>query len=140
MSRGFRELENITADLGIEAWGHSLEDAFSSAAHGLAALLSELPGGEQPLEKDIHLEADSLSTLLVQFLNEIIYLEETQDFLPGAVKHLTLTGNRLDATLTGAAYDPEIHTLNAQVKAATYHGLEIVDEGETVRIKVIFDV
>ncbi len=140
MSRGFRELENITADLGIEAWGHSLEDAFSSAAHGLASLLSELPGGEQPLEKDIHLEADSLSTLLVQFLNEIIYLEETQDFLPGAVKHLTLTGNRLDATLTGAAYDPEIHTLNAQVKAATYHGLEIVDEGETVRIKVIFDV
>ncbi len=140
MSRGFRELENITADLGIEAWGHSLEDAFSSAAHGLASLLSELPGGEQPLEKDIHLEADSLSTLLVQFLNEIIYLEETQDFLPGAVKHLTLTGNRLDATLTGAAYDPEIHTLNAQVKAATYHGLEIKKEGDTVRIKVIFDV
>ncbi len=140
MSRGFRELENITADLGIEAWGHSLEDAFSSAAHGLASLLSELPGGEQPLEKDIHLEADSLSTLLVQFLNEIIYLEETQDFLPGAVKHLTLTGNRLDATLTGAAYDPGIHTLNAQVKAATYHGLEIKKEGDTVRIKVIFDV
>ncbi len=140
MSRGFRELENITADLGIEAWGHSLEDAFSSAAHGLASLLSELPGGEQPLEKDIHLEADSLPTLLVQFLNEIIYLEETQDFLPGAVKHLTLTGNRLDATLTGAAYDPEIHTLNAQVKAATYHGLEIKKEGDTVRIKVIFDV
>jgi len=140
MSRGFRELENITADLGIEAWGHSLEDAFSSAAHGLASLLSELPGGEQPLEKDIHLEADSLSTLLVQFLNEIIYLEETQDFLPGAVKHLTLTGNRLDATLTGAAYDPEIHTLNAQVKAATYHGLEIEKEGERVTIKVIFDV
>ncbi len=140
MSRGFRELENITADLGIEAWGHSLEDAFSSAAHGLASLLSELPGGEQPLEKDIHLEADSLSTLLVQFLNEIIYLEETQDFLPGAVKHLTLTGNRLDATLTGAAYDPEIHTLNAQVKAATYHGLEIEKEGDTVRIRVIFDV
>jgi len=140
MSRGFRELENITADLGIEAWGHSLEDAFSSAAHGLASLLSELPGGEQPLEKDIHLEADSLSTLLVQFLNEIIYLEETQDFLPGAVKHLTLTGNRLDATLTGAAYDPGIHTLNAQVKAATYHGLEIEKEGERVTIKVIFDV
>jgi SHS2 domain-containing protein len=140
MSRGFRELENITADLGIEAWGHSLEDAFSSAAHGLASLLSELPGGEQPLEKDIHLEADSLSTLLVQFLNEIIYLEETQDFLPGAVKHLTLTGNRLDATLTGAAYDPGIHTLNAQVKAATYHGLEIKKEGDTVRIRVIFDV
>ena len=140
MSRGFRELENITADLGIEAWGHSLEDAFSSAAHGLASLLSELPGGEQPLEKDIHLEADSLSTLLVQFLNEIIYLEETQDFLPGAVKHLTLTGNRLDATLTGAAYDPGIHTLNAQVKAATYHGLEIKQTRGRVTIKVIFDV
>jgi SHS2 domain-containing protein len=140
MSRGFRELENITADLGIEAWGFSLEDAFASAAHGLASLLSELPEDNQPLTRQIRIEAESLPSLLVQFLNEIIYLEETQDFLPGAVKHLTLTGNRLNATLTGAAYDPEIHTLNAQVKAATYHGLEIDQSGQQVKVRVIFDV
>lgn len=140
MPGGFKELDNITADLGIQAWGPSLPDAFASAALGLASLLSDQPEGDQSLEKNIQIEADSLPALLVRFLNEIIYLEETQDFLPGAVKHLTITGNRLDATLTGAAYDPEIHTLNAQVKAATYHGLEIDQSGNLVKIKVIFDV
>ena len=49
MSGGFRELENITADLGIEAWGLGLEDAFTSAVHGLASLLSDSSEGDQPL-------------------------------------------------------------------------------------------
>ena len=140
MSGGFRELENITADLGIEAWGFGLEGAFASAVHGLASLLSDLPGGDQPLTRQIRIETGSLPSLLVRFLNEIIYLEDTQSFLPGRITHLKIQNNNLDATLTGAIFNPEIHTLNAHIKAATYHGLEIVEEGETVRIKVIFDV
>jgi len=140
MSRGFRELENITADLGIEAWGEDLEDAFASSAHGLASLLSDLPGGDQPLTRKIRIEAESLPGLLVQFLNEIIYLEETEDFLPGKVTHLKILNNDLDVTMTGAIFDPEIHTLNAHIKATTYHGLEIDQSGNIVKIKVIFDV
>jgi SHS2 domain-containing protein len=140
MSGGFRELENITADLGIEAWGSSLEDTFASAVHGLASLLSDLPEGDQPLSRKIRIEAGSLPSLLVQLLNEIIYMEETEGFLPGKVTHLKIHNNRLDATMTGAIFDPEIHTLNAHIKATTYHGLEIVEEGGEVRVRVIFDV
>ena len=83
MSGGFRELENITADLGIEAWGLSIEDAFASTVHGLASLISDLSGGDQPLARKIRIEAGSLPSLLVQLLNEIIYLEDTEYFLPG---------------------------------------------------------
>jgi SHS2 domain-containing protein len=140
MSKGFRELENITADLGIQAWGKDLEAAFASAAHGLASLLSDLPESEQPLTRRIRIKTGSLSSLLIQFLNEIIYLKETKSFFPGKVTRLKIQHNNLDATLTGATFDPEIHTPNAQIKAATYHGLEIVEEGDEVRIKVIFDV
>jgi len=140
MSRGFRELENITADIGIQAWGAGLEDAFASAAHGLASLLSDLPESDQPLSRRIRIEAGSLPSLLVQFLNEIIYLEETEGFLPGTVKTLTIDNLCLEADITGASYDPDHHALLAQIKAATYHGLEIVEKGETVRIRVIFDV
>jgi SHS2 domain-containing protein len=140
MSGGFRELENITADLGIEAWGLSIEDAFASTVHGLASLISDLSGGDQPLARKIRIEAGSLPSLLVQLLNEIIYLEDTEYFLPGKITHLKIRNNHLAATLTGAIFDPEIHTLNAHIKAATYHGLEIVEKGDEVRVKVIFDV
>ena len=140
MSGGFRELENITADLGLEAWGTNLEDAFASAAHGLASLLSNVSEGDQPVTRQIRIEAGSLSSLLVQFLNEIIYMEETEDFLPGEITHLEIHNNNLDATLTGVIFDPEMHSLNAHIKAATYHGLEIVEEENEVRVRVIFDV
>ena len=115
MSGGFRELENITADLGIEAWGLGLEDAFTSAVHGLAFLISDSPGGDEPLTRKIRIEAGSPPSLLVQLLNEIIYLEDTESFLPGKITHLKISNNHLDATLTGATYDPEIHTLNAHI-------------------------
>ena len=140
MSGGFRELENITADLGIEAWGLDLEDAFTSAVHGLALLISDSPGGDQPLTRKIRIEAGSLSSLLVKLLNEIIYLEDTENFLPGKITHLKIRNKHVDATLTGAIFNPEIHTLNAHIKAATYHGLEIDQSGKKVNIKVIFDV
>ena len=140
MSEGFRELENITADLGIEAWGPSLEGAFASTVQGMASLLSDMPGGNLPLTREIQIKAGSLPSLLVKFLNEIIFLEETQSFLPGKVTHLKITGNSLEATIAGAVFNPEIHSINAHIKAATYHGLEIDQSSDIVRIKVIFDV
>ena len=140
MSAGFKELENITADIGIEAWGHSLEDAFVSAADGLARLMSDLPAGPKPVTRKIRIEAGSLSSLLVQFLNEIVYLEETQGFLLEKVTYLIISGCTLDAVLTGAVFDPEVHSINAHIKAATYHGLEIDEKEDEVRVKVIFDV
>ena len=140
MPGGFRELDNITADLGIEAWGPDIEGAFANTVQGLASLLSDLPDKDQPLTRTIQIEGESLPSLLVRFLNEIIFLEETEGFLPGRVSDLAISGNTLKAVLSGATFDPEIHTMNAQVKAATYHGLEIDQTGQKVTIRVIFDV
>ena len=140
MSGGFKELENITADLGIKAWGKDLEGAFTSAAHGLAFLMSDQLSNKQTITRRIRIKAGSLQSLLIQFLNEIIYLEETENFLPGAVADLTIGGCYLDATLSGDSFDPEIHSINAHIKAATYHRLEIEEKEDEVTIKVIFDV
>ena len=140
MHGGFRELENITADIGIEAWGPSVESAFASAANGLASLMSDAPSGPNPLTRQFRISADSLPSLLVQFLNEIVYLEETEGFLPGRVTDLSINGQDLDVTLAGDTYNADIHSLNAHIKAVTYHGLEIEEKTEEVRIRVIFDV
>ena len=54
--------------------------------------------------------------------------------------HLNITNCTLDAALSGVIFDPEIHSINAHIKAATYHGLQIEEKEDEVRIKVIFDV
>jgi len=140
MPGGFKELENITADLGLEAWGSDLEEAFTCTVQGLIWLLAGSPAGQQRLSRDIQIQAGSLPSLLVRLLNEIIYLEDAEDFIPDRVDSLSLRGNTLSATLTGDPFDSRIHTINVPIKAATYHGLEIEQTSERVTIKVIFDI
>lgn len=140
MPPGFRELDDITADVGLEAWGQDLEQAFASTASGLASLMSDLPGGDHPSTRRIRITADSLPGLLVRFLNEIIYLYDTEAFLTASVTRLTISDHTLEAALAGATYDPSHHNLNARIKAATYHGLRIEERPGEVRVQVIFDV
>ena len=140
MPGGYRELPDITADLGIEAWGSGLEEAFSSTIRGLATLMSDVPASRHPLVRHIHIESASLESLLVQLLNEIVFLEETENFLPGEVAALSIRGSSVDVSIEGDTFNPEIHNIGAHIKAATYHGLKILEEGNTFRIRVIFDV
>jgi SHS2 domain-containing protein len=140
MAPGFRELEGITADAGIEAWGDNVSEAFIGAAEGLASLIAKISEEKLTRTEPISVHGESLPSLLIQFLNEMIYLGETQDLLPGKVKKLWLSGPNLFAIIRCAestAVDPADR---GHIKAATYHGLEIKEAETEVRIKVIFDV
>jgi SHS2 domain-containing protein len=140
MPTGFRELDQITADIGIEAWGATIPEAFTGAAEGLASLLARIPENILTRTEHISVQGESLSFLLVRFLNEIIYLVETQDLIPGKIKKIWISGQNLFAIVRcaeGSAVDPAIRT---HIKAATYHGLQINESDQGVRIRVIFDV
>ena len=140
MAGGFRELEDITADVGVEAWGDSVEAAFIQAAEGLAAMLADRSSLSGDDSREITIGSSDRHGLLVNFLNEIIFLEETEGFLPKTVKSLILEGDRLAAVIAGETFDPDRHTRNMEIKAATYHDLAIERRGAEVRIRVIFDV
>jgi len=140
MSSGFKQLEGITADAGIEAWGDTLSEAFKGAGEGLASLLADIP--EKDLEKPVPVmvKGENLPSLLVNFLNELIFLEEAKGLIPGKIGKIWIKGMNLFATVRcapAAVVDP---STRSQVKAATYHGLEIDQSGKKVRIRVIFDM
>lgn len=140
MACGFKELDGITADLGIEAWGETLEEMFIQAGLGLAAAIAELPADSNSIIKDISIEAPSIPDLLVKYLNEIIYLEEVDGFLLHHIPDFSIKGTHLKATLTGVTFDPALHCINTHIKAATYHGLVIEEMPGEVRVRVIFDI
>ena len=140
MPSGFSELEGITADAGIEAWGDTLEDAFTGAAEGLASLLADLPESSLKESTQVIFTGENLSSLLVGFLNELVFLVEARDLIPGKIKRLWINGNNLFAIVRCAKSDSVDPSEISHVKAATYHGLEIDRGGDLVRIKVIFDI
>lgn len=119
---GFSLLEH-TADIGIEAWGPTLGSLFEQTAQGLRHLLI----GPSPVAPDkqhqVQLEAEDIGELLVTWLNEVIFLFETRNLVPGEFRVERVNENELHAVLHTEAYTPKRHVVEHQVKAATYHQL-----------------
>ncbi|MFQ6110897.1 MAG: archease [Nitrospinota bacterium] len=141
---GYRLFET-TADVGVEAWGKTLQELFANAARGLFDVIcSGGPrhgaGDDRPLKFSVELRAEDLGGLLVGWLNELIYLQTVKGFLLRKVDFERLEQGELRATLWGESYDPRIHGAGVEVKAATYHRLEVAPEDQGWRCRVILDI
>ena len=114
-----------TADIGLQAWGETLSQLFREAADGLTeVLVGRLPAAGRET-RQLELSAASWEELLVSWLNEVLFLFDTRGFLPARFEILALEPFRLRARLHGERYDSERYPLEHQVKAATYHQLQI---------------
>ena len=123
-----------TGELELHVEAESPTGVFSEALQAFAELVGDGPAGE-PARYEIELEAADQATLLAEWLSELVYLAETQGLVPERVAGFDLLGARLRATVEGRLGQPP-HL----VKAVTYHGLELVREGEGWRARVVLDV
>ena len=133
-----------TADVGFEVEAGSLPALFEGAAKGLLQVMFEGPLEAEPGDEHrLRLEAESLETLLVRWLDELAYLVQTRGEVPLEAEvslDRTSTGWRLEARLATAPFDRVADRFASEVKAATYHGLEIKQTGDRYRARVILDV
>ncbi len=129
-----------TADTGIIATGDDTAQAFAAAAEGLAASLCDPEGVHEREQRSITVEAPDRESLLVDFLSEINYRFEVDRFAFRRFTVAALTGTRIEATGYGEPLDSARHNLGPQVKAVTYHALEIMESPEGCRVQVILDV
>lgn len=134
VERGFDYFDH-TADVGIRAWGPSLEDAFAAAAEGLVAYMVDAGEARDVGEAVIEAEAESEERLLYRFLEEVLYLFETRRWVITSAA-VELGGGRLRATLRGEAYDAGRHGHVHEVKAITFHDLHVQRAPPEVRVIV----
>ena len=133
------ELINHTADVSIRAYGASMNQAFANAARALFSLITELDDIEEVIYRDIELTAADQESLLVEWLNELIYLFDTENILFKRFDITDLTDTRLKARSYGEKVDNSKHKLKIGVKAATYHMLKVArDNG--CQVQVLFDI
>jgi SHS2 domain-containing protein len=134
------EVIEHTADVGIRAFGATPAAAFENAARGMFSLITDLGQVNAAEEYQIEAAAEDRETLLVEWLNELLYLFESQDVLLGSFQISELTDTSLKATVRGEPVDHGRHTLDADIKAATYYMLKVVEDGDGWMAQVIFDV
>jgi SHS2 domain-containing protein len=100
------------------------------------AALAELFGpGKGPRQSHaITLEAQDRAALLARWLEELVFLAETERFVPEEAE-LAVGDTRLEGTVRGRTGDPR-----PLVKAVTYHRLEFVHRGDSWHARVVLDV
>lgn len=138
MTRSVESIEH-TADVGIIARGETVEDVFAAAAEGMLAFIIR-PDDVRPTEiRRRTVEADDREGLLVAWLNDLILLLNGDAFVPADVRILECSETHLVAEVRGEPVHPGRHHFRLDVKAATYHQLE-VSKGDGWKARVIFDV
>jgi protein archease len=129
-----------TADTGIIAYGTDMREAFANAAYGMFSLMADLRQVKEETSRYIEAEAGDKESLVVSWLNELLYIFDVERILFKRFDILVLTGTKLKADVYGEKADASRHKLRAGIKAATYHMLKVAERRNGCSIRVIFDV
>jgi SHS2 domain-containing protein len=127
------EWRDHTAEIELVVRSETAEEVFREAADAFGRYV-ELDSDGEPATRTLELSAQDHATLLVALLDELIYLAETEGFVPDD-STVELSGNDLHMELHG-------RTTNVQpiVKAATYHNLEFNQTSGAWQARVVLDV
>lgn len=140
MARQPYEAFEHTADIGLHAYGQTLPELFVNAAAGMESLMVS-PGQIEPrVHREITAEGHDLVSLLVSWLNELIFLFDTEYLLLNQFEINEFTDTHLRATVSGEPYDSTRHELSSAIKAVTWHEASVEPEPEGYKARVIFDI
>ena len=131
----FEEIEH-TADIAIRVRGRDLAELFANAAYGMACQLADPDAVKQTNEHQIELDAYDTETLLVSWLEELLYLGEREECVFSDFDVLHITPTQLRATVRGGPVEEH----GAHIKAVTFNELEIVRTDAGYETTVVFDV
>jgi len=134
------EIINHTADVGIIAYGSDMRQLFSNAALALFSLITDHGSIIEKIRRDVQIISKDSDSLLVEWLNELIYLFDTEGVLFSRFDIKNLSNNKLIATCWGESFNPLKHKIRIEVKAATYHMLKINKDDSQYSVQIIFDV
>ena len=134
------ELIDHTADIGVKAYGKNLSEAFQNAAKGMFDIITDNSEIESIGQYDIKLEAPDLEQLLVDFLSELLFLNSAKNLVFGFFKvEVDENKNSLIAHVFGEKYSISKHKIGSEIKAVTYHMLE-VKKKKPYSVQVLFDI
>lgn len=137
------EILEHTADIGIAAYGKNKKEVFINVAKGMFEIIA---GENKNLKENfygkIKLEADNLEGLLFAWLNELLYIGETRLVILNKFQIKELSDYQIKAEVGGTKINPPSIKIEKEIKAVTYHRLEIKKDGESGlwRAQIIFDI
>lgn len=144
------EILDISGDAGIRAFGKDLQELFTNAASGMYSLITDVTAFKEEKTITVSAESHSLESLLVSWLNELVFYFDTYGFIGNKIevaefsiqtdKPADMQHCKMTAFLSGEDFDPERHERRLLIKAATYHKLRVDKTGDLWNADIIFDI
>lgn len=126
------------ADVKFRAEGSTIEEMFVSTADALnETIRGDIKILEQK-ERSFEIEGKDRENLLYNFLEEFLFLLDTEDFLVARVKSISIEGNSLKCILVGDI--AENYKFTNDVKAITYNNMFVREENGKFICQVVLDV
>lgn len=136
------EFFEVTADVGYKAYGKTLEESFENAALAMFEVITDTSKIEPEIERKIEVESEDECALLYDWLSEFLVLLDV-DYLIFSKFEVKIEkkeeGFSLKGTAWGEEFNPEIHESRAEVKAVTYHLMDVKQDNRVI-VQVILDI
>jgi SHS2 domain-containing protein len=131
---GYREIEH-TADRELQVWGPDLVSLLKTAAEGMYFLLSTKLASSPIEVRKFEIAYVDRESLIVDFLSELLFIGEDEGI---AFDDFDL---RIGAnTLTIMAHGSPIQKQGKEIKAVTYHGMQVIETERGLEVCIVFDV
>lgn len=124
-----------TADVKFRAYGKDIEEAFKNAVKATSRVLTD-DNVVNKISKTFTKEARNREALLYDLLDEIVFLLDTENFIP-ADADIRIKDNKLQATLYGDHINN--YELAGDIKSVTYNEMSI-EENDKVTVQVVLDI
>jgi SHS2 domain-containing protein len=134
------EVLDHTADIGLIIYGQDLKGLFENAGKAFFHLITDLRKVRRRVEKRVRIGEESLDRLMVDWLSELLYLHDVENLLFKGFKVESVGEDGLRAVVKGEPFQEKIHVIKTEVKAVTYHRIEVRQENGRWKAQIIFDL
>ncbi len=134
------EVFEHTADVGLHAYGSTLGELFIHAAEGMESLMVPPEQVRVQVSRDIAVDGHDSVSLLIAWLNELIFLFDTEYLIFREFNIDEFTETHLKGRASGEPYDAQRHDLSSAIKAVTWHEATVEQTEHGYKARIIFDI
>ena len=129
-----------TADLLVEATGETLGEAFAQIALGMFNMMTPLEGISEKEEFSVEAKGTDLESLLFNIMDELLFIADVEFLIP---KTIDITVDHENVSVAGVCkgerFSNTTHEVGIQIKAVTYHMMEIKETPKGWYVRMVFD-
>ena len=129
-----------TADFGLHVFGSDIKTLFENAAHAMFDIIVDTRTVKASRDQRISLKGDDWPDLMVNWLRELLYLWTGKALLVEKADIVSISEYRLSAITWVEPFESSRHEIQEEIKAVTYHQIDVHEGSTGWESKIIFDV